>query len=342
MPVLLAWWLVAAGTVAAAPAASAPLGQDAVRIMGREYWDAQLIGRRFGLTARFDPRTKEMRLASRWTTIVLQPNDQEIQINDLNVFLSDPVAVDHGRYFISRRDAEDLLRPILVPRSASPPPRVRTIVVDAGHGGNDHGNENDRLGVMEKTMTLDVARRLAGLLTAAGFHVVMTRTADRRVELDDRVALAARVHADLFVSIHFNSFTQPNVAGAETYVMTPEYARSTPAREHDQQMRVTDFPGNRFDHWNTVLGYEVQRAVVDGLGATDRGFKRYRYYVLRMTPCPAVLVEAGFLSNTAEGEKVKSSFYRARIAQAISDGIKSYASAVDGYRTQLASRRRER
>lgn len=321
-------------------AASAPPPTFAERIQGKEYWDARLVGRRFGLAAH-SGKPGTLSLKSAWTTLELDADDQEIQVNGLNVFLSDPVAADHGRFFISRRDVEDLIEPILIPRSAAMPPRVRTIVVDPGHGGNDHGNENPRLKLEEKTMTLDVAQRLAALLRASGFHVVMTRKKDRRVELEDRVALADRVGADLFVSVHFNSFTQPDVDGAETYVMTPRFDPSAPAPEHDKSMRTANFPGNAFDHWNTVLGYKVHRAVVEGLDAPDRGFKRYRYYVLRMSRCPAVLVEAAFLSNDAEGRKVKTSFYRARIAQAISDGIKAYASIVDRYRTELASRHRD-
>jgi N-acetylmuramoyl-L-alanine amidase len=326
-------WAVALSRAGAAPS----LGET-VSIQGRPYWDARDIGRRFGLTPKFDAKSGNLRLVSRWTEIELEPDSQEMRINDLSVFLSDPVAADHGRFFIGRRDVEELIRPILVPHAGARPPAVRTIVIDAGHGGNDHGNENTRLRLREKAFTLDVARRLARLLTQGGFRVIMTRKDDRRVELEDRVALADRVGADLFVSVHFNSFTQPGVSGAETYVLTPRYAPSTPATEHDKSMRVTAFPGNAFDHWNALLGYKVHRAIIEGLGAEDRGFKRYRYYVLRMCPCPAVLVEAAFLSNDTEGRKVNTAAYRARIADAISKGVKAYATTVSRARSEVASR----
>jgi N-acetylmuramoyl-L-alanine amidase len=287
-----------------------------------------------------DAGAKSTRLQSKWTRIDFDLNSQDARINNLHVFLSEPIAGDHGRFFVSRSDVDELIRPILFSHSAPSPGRVRTIVVDAGHGGNDHGNENRRLHLQEKVFTLDVAQRLARRLKAAGFKVVMTRNRDRRVELEDRVALARRVHADLFVSVHFNSFTQPGVAGAETYVLTPDRAFSTPAQEHDTSMRTTKFPGNAFDHWNAVLGYKVHRKLVDALHTEDRGLKRYRYYVLRMSPCPAVLVEAAFLSNTAEGLKVKNASYRQRIADAIAAGVKAYATSVEHAQSYVASRKK--
>lgn len=313
---------------------------DSVQIQGKEYLDTRDIGRQFGLAVQKGASADTLRLASKWTKIDLSADSQEARINDLHVFLSDPVAADHGRFFLSRRDVDELIRPILSPRSAHPPGAVRTIVIDAGHGGNDHGNENERLHLRESVFTLDVARRLADSLQASGFKVIMTRTTDRRVELDDRVAIAARAGADLFVSIHFNSFTQPGVSGAETYVLTPRYAASTPAIEHDGTMRVTDFPGNAYDHWNAVLGYQVHRELVDALNTEDRGLKRYRYYVLRMAPCPAVLVEAAFLSNAIEGLRVNTSAYREKIADAVAAGIKDYAAAVDHTRSNIASRKK--
>ena len=319
---------------------AAPAAPAVVHIQGKEYWDVRDVGQSLGLALQTTPRSEAASLRSRWTRIDFATDSQDARINDLHVFLSDPIASDHGRFFISRRDVDDLIRPILFARATPAPEPVRTIVIDPGHGGNDHGNENTRLHLQEKVYTLDVARRLARLLAASGFRVVMTRDRDQRVELEDRVALAQRVHADLFVSVHFNSFTTPNVSGAETYVMTPEYASSTPAAEHDTSMRVTDFPGNAFDHWNAVLGYKVHRNLVDALGAEDRGLKRYRYYVLRMCPCPAVLVEAAFLSNSFEGLKVSTAAYREKIADAICDGVKAYADTVERSRAGVASRRK--
>ena len=309
----------------------------AIHLGGTTYLDVRDVGQRFGLDAVAVGKAA-FRLQSRWTRIDLQGDSQQAEINGLSVYLSEPVAVDRGRFFVSRPDVERLLRPILAPRLSPQPRLVRTVVVDAGHGGNDHGNENSRLRLQEKVFTLDVARRLEALLTRDGFKVVMTRRTDRRVELEDRVALAERAHADLFVSVHFNSFVQPSVAGAETFVLTPRHDESTPAAEHNRGMRNDRFPGNAFDDWNALLGYKVHRAVIAGLDASDRGLKRYRYYVLRMAPCPAVLVEAAFLSNDAEGRRVSSPAYRQRIASSIAAGVRSYADAVERVHVAVARR----
>jgi N-acetylmuramoyl-L-alanine amidase len=244
------------------------------------------------------------------------------------VYLGKSVAANRGRLWVAQHDVDSLIAPILLRRGHSAPRVVKTIVLDPGHGGNDRGNENRKYGLVEKRFTLDVARRLAVLLRARGFRVVLTRTNDRRVELDDRIAIATAAHADLFVSIHFNSFRDGGVSGAETYVMTPEYVHSAPAMEHDTTMRTTKYPGNGFDPWNAILGYEIHRHLVSDLKAEDRGLKRYRYFVLRMVDCPAVLVEPGFLSNSAEGRKVNTRAYRAQIARALCTGIAAYADCV--------------
>ena len=303
------------------------------QFQGRDYRDAREVAGRFGFTTQWLVRGKSLRLQSRWTRIDLTVDSQEILINDLHVHLSEPVAGDHGTLYISQGDVTTLLTPVLAPQVASPPPVPRTVVIDPGHGGNDHGNENERLKLSEKVFTLDVAKRLARLLTADGFRVVMTRTDDRRVELDDRTEIARKAKADLFVSIHFNSFTQPGVAGAETYVMTPRNERSSPQPERDKAMMKTGYPGNGFDHWNMVLGYQMHRELIDGLHAADRGLKRFRYLVLRMCACPAVLVEAGFLSNETEGRKVNTPAYRQQIAEAIGSGVNAYAATIKRLRS---------
>ena len=90
-------------------------------------------------------------------------------------------------------------------------------------------------------------------------------------------------------------------------------------------MIKTNYPANEHDHWNAVLGYQIHRAMINGLKSADRGLKRFRYSVLRSVDCPAVLVEAAFLSNDAEGRKVSTPAYRQRIAESIARGIKQYA-----------------
>lgn len=324
---MLGGLLLVAALLFPAHPANAAAGSGSVRMYGVDYVDAQEFARRFGLTHRWTVARKKAQLKSRWTTIDLALHSVEASLNGVTLFLSEPVVLRNGRLYLSRGDADGLLAPILAPKSIGPR-RVRTIVVDAGHGGKDPGNRNRAMKLEEKTFTLDVARRLERLLKAEGFRVIMTRKSDRTVSLDRRAAIANRAKADLFVSIHFNAFSQSRVAGAETYVMTPRRQRSTPQAEKSSQMAATNFPANRHDRQNALLGYHVHRSLVKTLGVPDRGLKRFRYSVLRSVNCPAVLVEAAFLSNSAEARKVATPAFRQRLAVAIAAGVKRHAAAA--------------
>ncbi len=307
-------------------------GYKSVRLFGVDYVSAAEFAQRFRLTTQWIVPQKKLRLTSQWTTLDLAADSIEVWLNGLKLFLGEPVVSRSGTLYLGRRDAEQLLRPILSPGSAKPAPALRTIVIDPGHGGNDPGNQNPRLKLTEKTFTLDVAKRLERLLKAQGYRVVLTRTSDRRVELDERTEIARKARADLFISIHFNGFSSSRVSGTETFIMTPRYQRSSPQAERTASMVSTNFPSNRFDHWNALLGYQMHRQLVEHLKQEDRGLKRFRYRVLCTIECPAVLVEAGFLSNDAEGRKVASPAYRQKIAEAIAAGVKANATTLAGLR----------
>ena len=318
------------------PFSSAPLlaaaDYKSVRLFGTDYVDARDFARRFGLTPKWLEPQKKLRLQSQWTTIDLTVHNTDFTLNNVRLFLGDPVAAHRSSLYLSERDIEQILHPILQPGSKKPVPRIKTIVLDAGHGGHDPGNRNPRLKLEEKRMTLDVAKRLERLLTAQGYRVIQTRKTDRFVDFDHRTALIRKHRADLFISIHFNAFTNARVAGTETYILTPRGQRSSPQAERDASMTRTAYPGNKHDHWNALLGYHVHRHMVQALGLPDRGLKRFRYSVLRTADCPAVLVEAAFLSNDAEGRKVATPAYRQKIAASIAAGVKSLSTTLDRHR----------
>jgi N-acetylmuramoyl-L-alanine amidase len=307
-----------------ASAAATP-GYQSVRLYGVDYVDAQDFGRRFGLTGSWTAPQKSMRLKNATTTFDFSVHSVDSSLNGIRLFLAAPVVLRKGKLYLGKGDVEELLGPILSRNAGEPRSIIKTIVIDAGHGGSDPGNRNSRLKLNEKTFTLDVARRLERLLKSQGFKVVMTRKSDRAVDLDRRAEIANKARADLFISIHFNAFSRSTVAGAETYVMTPRNQRSSPQAERDDQMVRTKYPANEHDRWNSLLGYQIHRALVTGLDAADRGFKRFRYSVLRSVDCPAVLVEAAFLSNDAEGRRVATPAYRQRIAESIARGVQQHA-----------------
>lgn len=175
-----------------------------------------------------------------------------------------------------------------------------TVVIDAGHGGFDRGGIPGQR-TPEKEMTLDVAQRLKAVLTAAGYHVVMTRDSDVFVPLPTRVAIANSYRNAIFVCIHFNSAKRAGADGIETYF----YGRDSLA-----------------------LASAVHYFVAGGAPSPNRGVRRRGYYVLRKTRVPAVLVECGFLTNPTEAANVQSASYRQKLATEIAAGIRGRSSVA--------------
>jgi len=322
---------------------------------GIEYVRAADFAAKFGLKPQPSADGKKLTLRSPWTEIVLEAGSREIAHNGLRIFLGDGVRQQGGHFLISKLDAEKVFVPLLLPgyglgseasgaAAYGTPPNLKTIVIDPGHGGRDPGKVNAELGVNEKTMTLDTAQRLARLLEARGYRVVLTRVGDVSLDPDKNTDLRARAHfareagADLFISLHYNAVGGPpetlaRVRGAEVYTLTPQHQHSSgdPERQ-DKNGASVALPGNAHDHWNMIIAHEVHRALVKTVGATDRGLKRARFAVLREVTCPAVLVEAGFLSNDEEARQIMSPEYRQQLAEAITSAVVMYDAALDAVR----------
>jgi N-acetylmuramoyl-L-alanine amidase len=168
-----------------------------------------------------------------------------------------------------------------------------TVVVDAGHGGKDNGAFR-RYGGAEKNATLDVATRLAAKLRESQFRVVMTRSSDVFIPLDERAAISNRQSNAIFVSVHFNDSGRRGIRGFETYYHSP-VARN--------------------------LAYRIQQQLMTLPGASNRGVKTANFRVLRKAAYPAVLVECGFLSNRSEGAAARSASRRDDLADRIAEAI---------------------
>ena len=187
----------------------------------------------------------------------------------------------------------------------------KTIVIDPGHGGNDAGAIGPT-GVMEKNVTLKVALELRKLLEAEGAKVIMTRDTDKTVsakgakasdieELGARCDVANRAGADIFISIHADSFTRPEARGTTGYY----YSKSTTGR--GQQLADC-----------------IRRNLVEQLGTPSRGTQPCNFYVVKNTDMPATLIELGFISNKEEEKLLDSDDGVKRAAQGIFDGIEDY------------------
>jgi N-acetylmuramoyl-L-alanine amidase len=137
------------------------------------------------------------------------------------------------------------------------------------------------------------------------------------VPLARRGASAMEAGADLLVSIHLNTADTPAAEGVETYVLAAPGQPSTAGATGDGRGGA----GYRHLRASMLLGYLVHRSVLEKTRAPDRGIRRARFQMLRESPCPAVLVEGGFLSNADEGRKLRKSSYREALAQGIARGI---------------------
>ena len=232
---------------------------------------------------------------------------------------------------------------------APSPPRVRlrhvhTIVVDPGHGGDNTGCMGYH-GVYEKFVTLPIAEAVAETLRRrTDAEVLLTRQADVAMDLDARVAFAAEHDANLFVSIHLNAAPRPEAHGVETFFLATgaasRDAAALVAREQgsalpwgigarDARHRIAEVIARdlqrQADHsLSERLAHHVQRALARALGTPDRGVKQAPFAVLRGTPCPAIVVEVGFLTHPEEGRALMRPRWHARIADAIAKAIVAY------------------
>ncbi len=299
-----------------------------IPVDGRNYVPLSAISRALQMQGEWRKPEKEFVLTGRSSRLEFSAESREMRINGIRVFLGEPTFFARGELLVTQVDYEETLRPLLIPQARPPPGPIRTIVVDAGHGGRDQGTRNRELKLLEKDLTLEVAERLKRVLELQGFRVLLVRTDDSYIELADRSAFANAAGADLFVSIHFNAVGNPAVHGTETYILTPRTQRSTGQAKAAKGDEVLH-PGNEFDHWNMLLGFLVHRQLLRDLGTFDRGLKRARFQVLRGVECPAVLVEAGYLSNDLEAANARTEEYQNNLVRSLAIAINRYRQATE-------------
>ncbi len=237
-----------------------------------------------------------------------------------------------------------------------PSREIKRVVLDPGHGGADPGAVSRR-GTLEKTVVLDVARRVKKKLERAGLEVVLTRSSDASVSLAERTRLGNGQRAmtpernagdDLFVSIHANASPNRGACGFETYFLSEaktDWERAVAARENaafdltvagdgnsadDVGLILADLAQNEFLWESSELAARIQEATAPQARVMDRGVRQAGFYVLRNTFMPAVLVECGFLSNQSEDKLLRTEAHRERLAEGISRGILAF---VQTYRT---------
>lgn len=299
---------------------------ESITLNGAAYYRARAWAEAHGLQPAWVVRDKTLQLANASVKIQITADSERMTFNGLTIALSRPVAFERGAMYLSKLDAETVLAPLVSPPQNAPGQKIRTICLDPGHGGKDPGYMVGSK--KEKTYTLLLAQEVRDLLAKQGIKVVLTRRRDTFLDLDARAAAANRADADLFVSLHFNAFIQDkSVNGVETYCLTPAGASSSNAGGAGAGTGA--YPGNAHNRENINLAYQLQRSLVRSASCEDRGVKRARFAVLRDAKMPAVLIETGFMSNTAEGKRIFDAKSRKAFAKAIADGIVAYKKTVE-------------
>ncbi len=271
-----------------------------------------------------------------------------VLIGQKQIILSAPLRRENSTIYVPEDFEAKVLAPFGVPFAGLPPvessSRVHSIVIDAGHGGKDRGTMNPSGGMDEKEIVLDVAKRLRMLLESAGIKVIMTRDTDNFISLPERTIITSRSGVDLFVSVHVNSNQDHAVSGLLVYYLESvtkrelneeqrkenehTFLRSLNARDSPtMQAIVTDMMDTLKDAHSQRLAKSIIREAraQPGVKVRGDGIRFCRFFVVRNTLVPAVLVETGFLTNRLERNKLISPLYRQKMAEIIARGVLDYA-----------------
>lgn len=264
-----------------------------------------------------------LELVGRGRALIFMRGSRRCHYNGMLLWLNAAPRTAGARWELSIADARNLVIPLLAPEAALRDAGRRTIVLDPGHGGSDPGARGN--GVVEKEATFDICRRIRACLRKPAQTVHLTRYADTSLPLADRTHRAAAWNADLFVSIHLNATpTNPDARGIESYILSHPGYPSTAGGAPDDTL----YAGNAHDNRSILLAARIHQALRQATRAPDRGIRHARFEVLRNAPCPAVLIECGFVSHAAEAAKLADPAYRQTIAEAIASGITAYLDAA--------------
>jgi N-acetylmuramoyl-L-alanine amidase len=240
---------------------------------------------------------------NRWSVQLpkLQPLDSQLPLpkGSVAIAVPDRPTSSVASPVPARSPTKPVTADIPVP-AAKPYPKARVVVsVDPGHGGPDPGAVGIG-GIQEKKIVLDIGLKVVKALQRQGIQAVITRPDDRDLDLAPRVAQAKKIKARAFVSIHANaiSLSRPEVNGLETYYYGP---------------------GNAYR-----LAQLVHRSILSRVSIVDRGIRQARFYVLRYTPMPAILVETGYVTGRQDAKNFASQAFRTRMAEAIATGVVQY------------------
>ena len=293
-----------------------------IKVNGHDYLSLDNISKFYGLPAEVVPSGAKIQSETADHPLEFVSGSREVIINGARSWLCFPLVEHEGKFLVSRTDVAKTIEPLVRPHRVPNVGKVQTVVLDPGHGGYDKGQVS-RYGA-EKDFALDVARKLRPILQAKELRVIMTREGDYFVPLEVRAQIANAARNSIFVSIHFNATNDdPNATGFEIFSFTPRGAPST----SDGTMTASSLsmqPGSSVDAQSLALSACIYHSLLGHIPEYDRGIKRARFAVLRLTKVPAVLIEGGFLTERGESKLIANKDWRAKLAGAIGVGIENY------------------
>ncbi len=317
-------------------------------IGGVAYYPLARLCDLYRVDMQFDTFLRTAVLSKNVKRVSLRIGDTLVLVNDNIKQLNSPVDIYQGAIVVPRQFKEQVFDPLFKPlapayrRPAAGKIKLRKVVIDAGHGGNDPGAIG-RGGLREKDVNLDVAKRLSVLLQEAGVQTVLSRSSDRFIPLSIRVDMANKSGADLFISIHANANPSRSLSGFEVYYVATSVSDSeravTSARKSSLNLKNAVFASNAQDLraivWDMIYtnnraeSIELSRSICkimdSDIDANILGVKSARFQVLKGVKMPGVLIEIGFLSNLSEERLLKTSAYRQKLAEGILEGIRDYS-----------------
>src|SRR6266536_1849056 len=269
-----------------------------IKINGHDYLSVDNISKFYELPAEVVPSGAKIQKETADRPLEFVSGSREAIIKGARSWLCFPVIEQDGKSLVSRTDVAKTIEPLVRPHRVPNVGKVQTVVVDPGHGGHDKGQVS-KYGY-EKDFALDVARKLRPSLQSKGLRVIMTREGDYFVPIEVRAQIANKARDSIFVSIHFNaSNDDQNATGFEIFSFTPRGAPSTSDSAVAPSALSTQ-PGSTVDAQSMALSACIYHSLLGHLPEYDRGIKRARFAVLRLTKVPAVLIEGGFLTEKGE------------------------------------------
>ncbi|MFA6078577.1 MAG: N-acetylmuramoyl-L-alanine amidase [Candidatus Omnitrophota bacterium] len=329
------------------------LTKDIKTINGTQYVPLAKLCDVYGLSWKWDTFTRTATIEKKGS-IVLRAGSDKLLINGSEKKLDGPVLMQAGAVLVPISFVRNGLgsivtapsytvsRPVETVQEHDKQVTINTIVIDPGHGGKDPGAIGRRMRLREKHLTLALATRLKNELEKNGIRVIMTRYDDTFIPLPRRAEIANKSGADLFISVHINASRTRSLSGFECYYLseaTDDNARALEAFENESlklsdEAAISHSSGVDKALWDmtltenrresAALASHICGSVEDSFITRNRGIRTARFYVLKGTRMPAVLIEAAYLSNKNEEAKLSNSSHLDRMADVLAKGILKY------------------